>query len=46
MKNWVMRRGMGIGGDLPKLARGLPLEYEGVQREAPSRALGGRLETS
>lgn len=29
MKHWVMRRGMGvggIGGDLPKLARGLPLE--------------------
>ena len=28
LKNWVMRRGMGIngiGGDLPKLARGLPL---------------------
>lgn len=29
MKHWVMRRGMGvdgIAGDLPKLARGLPLE--------------------
>jgi 2-octaprenyl-6-methoxyphenol hydroxylase len=25
VKNWLMRRGMGIGGDLPKLARGLPL---------------------
>ena len=25
MKHWVMRRGMGIEGDLPKLARGLPL---------------------
>ncbi|MGI9486665.1 MAG: FAD-dependent monooxygenase [Geminicoccaceae bacterium] len=31
MKHWLMRRGMGvegIGGDLPKLARGLPLESE------------------
>lgn len=26
VKSWVMRRGMGIGGDLPKLARGQPLE--------------------
>lgn len=27
LKNWVMRRGMGIDGDLPKLARGQPLEW-------------------
>ena len=26
MKHWLMRRGMGIEGDLPKLARGLSLE--------------------
>ncbi len=26
MKHWLMRRGMGIEGDLPKLARGISLE--------------------
>lgn len=25
LKNWLMQRGMGIAGDFPKLARGLPL---------------------
>jgi 2-octaprenyl-6-methoxyphenol hydroxylase len=25
VKSWLMRRGMGVAGDLPKLARGLPL---------------------
>lgn len=29
VKNWVMRQGMGLGGDLPKLARGKPLEATG-----------------
>ncbi|MDH3659076.1 MAG: FAD-dependent monooxygenase [Alphaproteobacteria bacterium] len=32
VKSWVMRRGMGIEGDLPKLARGLPLQGAGAAR--------------